>query len=260
MQKLKVSEAKNEVRRNLDELNVNLSNMFPTGYADVTSLDDVIEKTIPDAINAVNMAAPVQLLEGVEPRASYEVTESETATYKSDYKTMSTEKGVLSFKLKDDSILRMVAFKVVDSDIVVTGLVPEASAEGHMQLNRFTRGTYDDPRLVRVQGYASDFRYYSLKADTYAEDEEFNLDDWLDDGAEADEFPVSLCEYIPLCYADTSCVLYHNIPDTGTVTDHYYDVSTSLKTTVVRQLTGMVLKIYGEFDKASAFLNVNNDK
>ena len=53
------------VRRNLDELEPNGSIMYGTD-TDNESLDNIIKRHLPDAINAVHLAAPVNLLEGEE--------------------------------------------------------------------------------------------------------------------------------------------------------------------------------------------------
>lgn len=64
-------------------------------------------------------------------------------------------------------MLRLVAFKAKDSDYVVSETIPEASAEGRMQLDPYLQGTYDSPKMVLRQGLNEDteleMRYYSLK-------------------------------------------------------------------------------------------------
>ena len=137
------------VRKNLEELDTDSSDML-SDYDDNASLDSIIKRNLPEAINAVSLAAPIALLEGV----------SVTAVSPS----VSTD-GVLSFSLGSESqFLRLVAFRAADSGIVVTDPIPEASPEGRKQLNKYVRGRYDRPRLVLLQGAHTGpaFQYYTL--------------------------------------------------------------------------------------------------
>lgn len=145
------------VRKNLDEQDPNGSVMYDAdnSYGDNASLDDIIRRTLPEAINAVNLAAPVQLLEGKSVTAA----------------APSISDGVLSFSLPSGSkFLRLVAFQAADSPIVVTDVLPEASPEGRKQINRYIRGRYDRPRLVLLQGRHTEpaFRYYTLRSNISA--------------------------------------------------------------------------------------------
>ena len=60
------------VRKNLDELDPNGSVMYEDEngsadeYGDNASLDDIIRRNLPEAINAVHLTAPVAMLEGKE--------------------------------------------------------------------------------------------------------------------------------------------------------------------------------------------------
>lgn len=150
---LSTADAVSLVRKNLDEQDPNGSVMYDAdnGYGDNASLDDEIRRTLPEAINAVNLAAPVQLLEGKSVTASAPDISSE---------------GVLSFSLPEGSkFLRLVAFQASDSPIVVTDVLSEASPEGRKQLNRYIRGRYDRPRIVLQQGRHTEpeFKYYTLR-------------------------------------------------------------------------------------------------
>ena len=153
---LSPSDAVALVRKNLDEIAPNGSAMYDPDntYGDNASMDDIIRRNLPEAINAVNTAAPAQLLEGKSVSASNPSVSSD---------------GVLSFSLPEGSrFLRLVAFQASDSPIVVTDVLPEASGEGHKQLNRYIRGRYDRPRLVLLQGRHTEpeFKYYSLRENT----------------------------------------------------------------------------------------------
>ena len=63
------------VRRNLDELELNGSIMYDTD-TDNESLDNIIKRHLPDAINTVHLAAPVQLLEGEDSRSFIDNSEA----------------------------------------------------------------------------------------------------------------------------------------------------------------------------------------
>ena len=145
------SEAVTIVRKNLDEQEINASAMYASGSPDTSdndSLDSIIKKTLPDAINFVQANAPAALLEGADGRPA----------------TASFSGQILSFTI-NDQILRLVAFQAVDSMVVVGDWTPEFSPEGRKQLDQYVRGTYDDPVLVKVHG-KQNFKYYTVKSDT----------------------------------------------------------------------------------------------
>lgn len=147
------AEAVSIVRKNLEELDTNSSEMFVDDYSDNSAIDAIIRRDLPEAINAVVLAAPSALLEGIEAEAE----------------DLAISNGVLSFSLASDSgFLRLVAFRAADSGIVVTDAIPEASPEGRKQLNGYIRGRFDRPRLIQGQGYHTGptFKYYSLKETT----------------------------------------------------------------------------------------------
>ena len=160
MDTLLVSNAVTLVRRNLDELEQNASVMYTDEASDNASLDNTIKRLLPDAINAVHKIAPAALLEG-ESVPSQDIV---NPTY---------DDGVLSFEVASgDKLLRLVAFRLSDSPIVLTDILAEASPEGRKQLNKHIRGQYDRPRLVRLQGVTTKkdntnptYKYYSLKND-----------------------------------------------------------------------------------------------
>ena len=207
------SEAVTLVRKNLDEQEINASAMYSTGSPDTSdndSLDSIIKKTLPEAINYVHGSSPLALLEGVTGSPA----------------TASFSNQVLNFSFTTSDILRLVAFQAIDSNVVVGEWTPEYSPEGRKQLNQYVRGTYDDPVLVKVQGKQL-FRYYTVKSTT------------VTTYAESPQSAISRFEYIPqLVYASNAVS---------------YSVATLLKEAAILHLTGMVLSIYGEFDKANYF-------
>jgi hypothetical protein len=159
-----VSDATQLVRKNLDELDPNGSIMYndqggsADQYNDNSSMNDLIERLMPEAINAVNMAAPVALLEGTDVKSS------------ATYAAVTGDAKVLKISFASDQhYMRLVAFRAADSDIVVTDTIAEASPEGRKQHNNYIRGTADRPRLVLEQGSqdgSPSFRYYSFASNT----------------------------------------------------------------------------------------------
>lgn len=220
MYALTPNEAVSEVRKNLDEQGLNDSVMYTSESTDNESLDLIIKRTLPEAINAVCMTATVTTLEGES------VLKEVTAGAVND--------NVLNFKLPENSnFLRLVYFKATDSEHIVTEVVAEASAEGRKQLNKHIRGTYDKPRLVYIQGSggAPEFNYYSLKETV------------------KDKEPL---EYI------TQMQIVRRAKYSEDATS--YNVPTELRDVIIRYLTGMVLAIYGENDKANYFMGAGKEE
>ena len=227
MVNLSVTDAVELVRKNLDELDPNGSIMMDDengsspAYSDNPSLNDIIARNLPEAINAVHLAAPVQLLEGRE----YTFTDEDTVSVSED--------GVLSFSLGGDSkFLRLVAFQAADSPIVVTDVLGEATPEGRKQLNPYIRGRADRPRLVLSQGQHTGpvFKYYTLTdAAAYAED--------------ASEAIEQLSYIKEQFFADTA-------------TD--YPISRRLRQNIIDCLTAMVLETYSDQRAQSFYQKANS--
>lgn len=200
------------VRRNLDELDPNGSLMYNDengssgDYGDNQSLDGMIARFTPEAINTVHLAAPVALLEGDES-----ITPTGSAI---------SQTGVLSFSLPAGTdYLRLVAFKAADSDIVVTDTIPQASPEGRKQLNPHIRGRKDRPRMLILQGQGGpSFQYYSIEIP-----------------ADYSSNPASAISYLSIIHE-----LHFSI---GT---RSYDISTRLKQNIVDQVTARILEAYGD--------------
>lgn len=221
LQSLSLSDAVSLVRKNLDEVDPNGSVMYTDDDSDNSSLDDIIARNLPEAINAINLSAPVALLEGAVIEGSGMTDEA-------------NEDGVLSFSISDGGFLRFVAFKATDSDIVVTDVLGEGTAEGRKQLNKWLRGQYDCPRLVLLHkrdqnsGKIS-FKYYSLK-EGFKKEESSHIEYF---------------EYIKeLVYSE------------GTAE---YEIASRLRQNIIDCLTAMVMEIYSDqraqyfFQKASNF-------
>lgn len=217
-----VADAVNLVRKNLDEVAPNDSVMYTDEGTDNISVSDIISRSLPEAVNAVCMAAPVQLLEGVEPQLS---------TLANGVQIL--DDGSLFFRLPpSEPFLRLVAFQASDSPVVVTDVISEASPEGRKQNNRFIRGTSDRPRLVGFQGVHSGpaFRYYSLKdASAYSAD------------------PVSAIR--TFSYVEEQRFSHSALG---------YTVPRRLRQNVIDWLTASVMEIYGD-QRAQSFIQKANN-
>lgn len=86
------------------------------------------------------------------------------AEVESDYRLMQLQDGVVTIAF-ETPISRMLSLRCVDSDIIVSDLIPENSAEARKQLNKYVRGTYDDPRVVLQKVWNGDnkpiMKYYT---------------------------------------------------------------------------------------------------
>lgn len=225
MDKFYLSDAQALVRRNLDELDPNGSIMFDdengssSEHGDNASLDDIIARLVPEAINEVNKAAPVSSLEGTDVKSA-----ATWAAVTGDTKVLTITFG------SNINYLRLVAFKAADSDIVVTDTIQEASPEGRKQHNMKIRGRADRPRLVIMQGTqdgSPEFRYYSFKAAT------------------ATPVSANVTTFIVLKevrYEDTNAG-YHEASGNDSA---YYDCCQKLRQNYVDYLTARVLETYGD--------------
>lgn len=143
------------VRKNLDEVQGNDSDMAGLNDIDSDNFEEIVRNTLPDAINDIHLLAPASLLSG-------------RVLSEGDINDMTFEDNVLTIPVT--GFLRLVAFQPIDSPYVVTDPVAEYSAEGRMQLNRYTRATPDRPVLVKVQGTDNEveengrtfFKYYGM--------------------------------------------------------------------------------------------------
>jgi len=204
MENITDTEAVLLVRKNMDELQYNDSVMLSSENNDNPSIDNIIKKTLPEAINIVQAGAPSELLEGISTGV-----------------TVGTGTGARDITVAGHEVLRVVRCKASDSDMVVTAAFAEDSPEGRKQLNEYTRGTFDDPRLIQLADRSSQvFRYYSTKTSG----------------------------------ATVSFTYVEKYKWASGVSS--YAITEALRQNIVHQLTGMVLEILGDADKANYFLEL----
>lgn len=170
---------------------------------DAVDLHKLVEGSIVEAAVKVHNLAPSVMIDGI------------LGTAGTDYETSLTEK-VLTITMKKDTI-RVASVKASDSSIIVSDLVPEDSAEGRKQLDKYVRGVPDDPRLVLAKVWAGDnlpvLKYYTTET------------------AEVELY------YVP----------YPEIEETIIM------ICPKLEYAVLNEIAAMVLDILGEHDKAAIY-------
>jgi hypothetical protein len=153
MYQLSVDAALAHVRRAIDEL-ISVEEIgLLISDQDALNLHKMVAGHMEEAVMNIYSIAPVLMLNG------------KTAVEGEEY-TLSLNDGVATIQMNVPTA-RVLSLKCSDSDYVVFDLIPEDSAEGRKQLDKYVRGTYDDPRLVLQKVWAGDYlpilRYYSTK-------------------------------------------------------------------------------------------------
>lgn len=157
MFQLTVKAALAYVRRAIDEL-TSAEEIGHLTEPDAIDLHRLVEGAMVEAVVKAYTLAPALSLEG------------ETAAELKDY-TLDLKDGVVTITMLTPTS-RVLSVKCADSEVVLSDLIPENSAEGRKQLNKYVRGTYDDPRLVLLKKWNGDhmprMKYYTT---TLAEEE-----------------------------------------------------------------------------------------
>jgi hypothetical protein len=138
------------VRRAIDELTT-AEEIGHLVDPDAIDLHRLVEGAMVEAVVKTYSLAPSHILEG------------ETAVKEKDYELELKDKVVTISMLTPTA--RVVSVQCNDSEVILSDLIPENSAEGRKQLNKYIRGTYDDPRLVLLKNWNGDnmprMRYYT---------------------------------------------------------------------------------------------------
>ena len=161
MATLTVAAAQELVRKNLDEVVQNSSIMYPASSEsqDDASIDTVIARTLPEAINAVNLVIPAERAVGED----FNTASARTVS-------IDTDSMVMTITLNNVP-LRVLSFRASSSRIVIGEVTPEYSVLGREQQDEYVRGRIDAPVLVQASGNAKKFYYYTAgsSSDTIAE-------------------------------------------------------------------------------------------
>ena len=213
--RLSLSNAIEFVRARMDELSYSNDDMIVPADDD-RNFDTTVEKLLPEAAEFVYRAAPARLL---EPETEMEIP---SVGYISDRveSTELLENGAIRLVIPLDSgYLRFVSFKSTDSDVYLTAPVAFDSPEARMQINPYTRGTYDRPVIVeRKTPGRVEYTYYTVR--------------------DKDNVPgFTLYSIDKPSYADDNSIF---CPD-------------FLSPAVLNRVTGMVLEAYGSAQQAQAF-------
>ena len=138
------------VRRAIDEL-TSAEEIGHLVEPDAIDLHRLVEGAMVEAVVKAYSLAPGLTLEG------------EAAVKGKDYE-LELKDGVVTISMLTPTA-RVVSVQCKDSEVILSDLVPENSAEGRKQLNKYIRGTYDDPRLVLLKQWKADnmprLRYYT---------------------------------------------------------------------------------------------------
>lgn len=142
------------VRRAIDEL-ISADEIGHLVEPDALDLHRLVEGAMVEAVVMAYSLAPGLTLEG------------ETAVKGEDYE-LELEDGVVTISMLTPTA-RVVSVQCKDSEVLLSDLIPENSAESRKQLNKYIRGTYDDPRLVLLKQWNADnmprMRYYTTTLD-----------------------------------------------------------------------------------------------
>jgi hypothetical protein len=153
------------VRKAIDEL-TSVEDIGMLVSPDAVNLHKIVEASMVEAVLKTYEMAPAESMEGV-------VAEEE-----SDYKLIRLKDGVVTISF-ETPIARMLSLRCVDSEIIVSDLVPENSAEARKQLNKYVRGTFDDPRVVLQKVWNGDnmpiLKYYTTTKDSL-DDTSFDIE------------------------------------------------------------------------------------
>ena len=205
MKQLEVGTAYQFVQNVLDEL-TNTSEAVDLA-SDTTDIEKLVEGALVEAVVTTHMGALAVLVDGVVGEDG------------SDYESDLSEDGVVTVTMMNDT-LRVVSVQAKDSAEVVVDIFPENSPEARKQLNKYTRGVYDDPAVVmqkrREEDYKPVLKYYST---------------------EQDSCPEMTVEYIP-----------YPVLDEGSV-----KVCPKLEHAVLNEVAAMVLDAVNESQKATIY-------
>lgn len=194
------------VRTALDEL----TTVEETGMlvdADAVNLQRLVVNSIVEAVVKTHQGALSVLIDG------------NIGVQGEDYTAELDDNGVITITMLQDT-LRVASVQAADSPVVLTDIVPEDSAEGRKQLNRYVRGVSDDPRVVLQKRWSSPYRpimkYYSTEEDTC---------------------PAISLEYVPYPVLEEAVI----------------SISPQLEYAVLNELVAMVLDSVNQHEKAALY-------
>ena len=206
MYQLSIISATAFVRTALDEL----TTVEETGMlvdADAVNLQRLVVNSIVEAVVKTHQGALSVLIDG------------NIGVQGEDYTAELDDNGVITITMLQDT-LRVASVQAADSPVVLTDIVPEDSAEGRKQLNKYVRGVSDDPRVVLQKRWSGPYRpimkYYSTEEDTC---------------------PAISLEYVPYPVLEEAVI----------------SISPQLEYAVLNELVAMVLDSVNQHEKAALY-------
>ncbi len=224
------------VRHKLDERKISLDEeVIEYGEStDNESLDRIIKMLSAEAINTVHRLAPAPMLEPTQTITSAVPTVELLAD---DILNIKLEQPESEASRWANPFLRLVACRPKNTGRLITDVIPEDSPEGRMQLNEYVRGTWDDPRLILLQGCSAmepEFILYGCGG--------------KEESADSAQADISASDYLK----EFSWVeQYISQPESET-----YQVSYQLLENYINQITGAVLSVYKNADQANHFFTL----
>lgn len=229
MYQLSIISAASFVRTALDELET-VEEIGLLVDADAVNLQRLVVNSIVEAVVTTHSRAIPSLLTGVQGvqrvKEDEESGDEQTSLMEdgngggepeADFEIVNKE-GVVTITMLQDT-LRVVSVQEKSSPVVVCNILPEFSAEGRKQLNKYVCGVPDDPRVVLQQRWSENYKpilkYYTTDK----------------------EKPEILLEYIPY-------------PE---LTESVIKISPRLEYAVLNELTAMILDSVKEHNKAALY-------
>lgn len=257
MYQLTIKAACSYVRKAMDEL-TSVEEIGMLVSPDAVDLHKLVQGSIVEAAAKVHSLAPSFMVDGVK------------GEYGKDYVASVTQDGVVTIVMLKDTA-RVASVQAVDSDVVVCDLIPEDSAEGRKQLNKYVRGVPDDPRVVLQKTWFKDYKpvlkYYTIVDIPSVEDipstasdlneniPEIDIDgnvpgvDIEDPNLPTEEEEVELPD-IEIMEANPVELHYVPYPE---IRESVVEISPKLEYAVLSELTAMVLESLNEHDKAALY-------
>ncbi len=206
MYQLSIISAASFVRTALDELET-VEEIGLLVDADAVNLQRLVVNSIVEAVVKTHQGAASVLVDG------------NIGVLGEDYTAELEDNGVIVITMLQDT-LRVASVQAGDSPVVLTDIVPENSAEGRKQQNKYVRGVPDDPRLVLQKRWSEPYRpvmkYYSTEEDTC---------------------PDITLEYIPYPILNEAVI----------------DICPQLEYAVLNELTAMILDSVNQHEKAALY-------
>ena len=206
MYQLSIISAASFVRTALDELET-VEEIGLLVDADAVNLQRLVVNSIVEAVVKTHQGAASVLVDG------------NIGVLGEDYTAELEDNGVIVITMLQDT-LRVASVQAGDSPVVLTDVVPENSAEGRKQQNKYVRGVPDDPRLILQKRWSEPYRpvmkYYSTEEDTC---------------------PDIILEYIPYPILNEAVI----------------DICPQLEYAVLNELTAMILDSVNQHEKAALY-------